>query len=158
MEQADRPVSQTVYAGPVVYGKKNRRDSVEYCDENGIVRKGTIQAIFANNTIVSRKIAYIRRMESAPFDPGNENVSIVYGNSRLQYCIGQHGDCVLDIFPVSHLKRIIIIVPDLYDVSRRHGIFQRVANIPDTKEERLLSRFFEVSDYQVTSFPERKCE
>lgn len=61
----------------------------------------------------------------------------------------------MDCVPIRNFVRQIVVVPDMYDVVQSHGARQRMNQLPNTKEERALSKYFQVSGYPFTSLPER---
>lgn len=147
-------VSQTVYAGDNVFGTQNRRDAVQYTNGNEKYI-GIVQAVF-RNTFEKMQIALVRRLKEIPPDAGNVAVVNDYGNTHFAYESGEN-DIFLDCVPITSFVRSILIVPDPWCATKRHGLEQRLNQLPDVKESRMLDKFFEVRGYQYSSIPEKTC-
>ncbi len=115
---------------------------------------GILQALFKYSGHGGLKVALVRVLEETAPDAGNERVVYDHGNKRFKYKISTLGDVQMELVNITDITRLAMIVPDTYDIAVRHGLRASISNLPDTLEERLLSRFFNVLSFQFTSFPE----
>lgn len=132
-----------------------RFDAVQYND-HGISRYGFVQTILqARGRPTNYKAVIIRRLREVDAHPHNNNVVNEFGHKRLAYSIRSFSNCdvILDCVSIVNLQRVVPIVRDLHDVAIRYSISHRPCNIPDTKQERELARFFLVNGVQTTAFP-----
>ena len=68
-----------------------------------------------------------------------------------------NGDVKLDCVSSTSYVRPVMLIPDLWVVSKLHGPEKRMNDLPDTPKTRKMIRFFEVASYKYTSIAEQVC-
>eukprot|EP00171_Calliarthron_tuberculosum_P022686 IDg22686t1 len=148
-------LSVTAYAGENIRGTGRQFDAVQY-RKGDSVYKGIIHMILQYAKKCRRaKVIVIRRLRSVQPHPHNKRPVNEFGHDRLAYCMRTDtaGDIVLDCVSSQSLYRILPVLRDMHDVSLRFSISHRVCDIPDTVDERMSARFFDVCGVERTALP-----
>ena len=150
----DQSFWQNIYAGSSVFGYP-RQDAIQY-NKDGQFHFGIVQAIFCHAATENNRIALVRRLGATSPESGNVKVVHQFGNRRLKY-VRWNGDVKLDCVSSTSYVRPVMLIPDLWVVSKLHGTEKRMNDLPDTPKTRKMIRFFEVASYKYTSIAEQVC-
>ncbi|KAI0558010.1 hypothetical protein FGB62_243g015 [Gracilaria domingensis] len=134
-------------------GKIVRRDAVEY-EVNESVHFGFVQSIYKSCGRKQECVVLVRRLKGAQPESGNVRVVNEYGNRRYMY-VESDEDVKIDCIQEQNIRRMVMLIPDPWQCSKRFGADYRTFNLPDNRESRKSAAFFEVAGYQFTSFPEQ---
>ena len=135
---------------------RGRFDFVQYKDRE-VIRIGQLEAILNNLEEINITLVVVKRLMKIPPEPGNCNVVKKYKFNRYSFAQRRTkcgSDCQLDVVPLESVLRPAIVVLDPYDSTKRHCVDYRAQHFPKTREERLRSRFFEITNFQFTSITE----
>lgn len=87
-------------------------------------------------------------------DKENCNIVNKFGYKRFEYEWGTEELKLLAV-PVSSTQRKVVLVRDMWDMTKRHGFDTRISDLEDIITERALARFFVAKNFKYSSLGKR---
>lgn len=72
------------------------------------------------------------------------------GTQDLKYKLNASGGIPIKLVHADKICSMVMILPEMYDVSLRHAPEMKMNALPDTSHERLHSRFFRIADFELS--------
>lgn len=131
-----------------------RMDGCVYKCDDLMYNQGIVQCILSSSARRNSVFLVVRRLTNAPTVFGNMMATLKYGHKFLQYATNAKGGIQLDLVPADDILHPTIIVFDPFTLSQRFGIEVTDVNRFETNDDRMHSRFYQVSGVPMTSFRE----
>lgn len=81
------------------------------------------------------RLVLVRRLRQIAAEPAKSYVVEKHCHKRLGYVMSDH-DVLIDCIPEASVIRAVLVVPDPWQASKKHGVKQRMNNVPDEQDDR----------------------
>lgn len=142
-------ISNAVYGGEVVYGKRNRRDGIVFM-LHGTRRYGLVHCVFAPvqcRMPRSARLIFALLLDQIDPDQGNTTVVQKFGHERFKFNRSSSGHITVVAIQASNLLGPAMFVLDPYWLRQEHGVHTEFQKILDSNDLLPSAKFFKLNNF-----------